>query len=337
MKKITSIIVTAALIAGLAGCNKTGNSDSSNDSTSTSIQTNATESTESTESTDFADSEPLSDDVKRLIEEYPCVLDFLGQDGTVLPLSDITHIEFPSAEAIKAGLMNTHVTYGLAYMSYGSPVFATSLDNDDWKSDGDGFSDVLDWLRCRRDEAEKSFSDHNFFMVKPGDKLENGLVVKSAETDYTALLPAALEEWNNDPFGTEYNPYFGSRIEFDGTLNLEGVLYKYEGDPQYFSLQNDVFFYPDTTKNEFVPMYQTEITAELLDSDVAVIHDGWYYLGNLDGYGDLPGVDYDVNEIFGDKNYVRVKITLKDICVGSVGDDTQSPQRAKIADIERMD
>ena len=112
-------------------------------------------------------------------------------------------------------------------------------------------------------------------------------------------------------------------------------MYKYAYDEDYNAAPNDVFFYPDTSKNEFVPMWQNmPPETALFDSDVAVIHDGMYYLGNLDGFGNFPCVDHDVDEIFGDKNYARVKITLKDICIGSVDRSTQSPQRAKIADIE---
>lgn len=328
MKKITTIIITAALIAALTGCNKTENPDSSNDSTSTSSQANATQSTESEESTDSADSEPLSDDVKKLLEKFPKVAEYTGYDGNVMPLDRIKNVKFSEE-------FNPTVTYDLGYMTYGSPVFATSLDNDDWKSDGDGFSDVLDWLSYRRDEAEKSFPDHNFFMVKPGDKLKNGLVVKTAEQYCNTLTPE--DEKMCKEMGTPLDILCGGKIEFDGTLTLEGVLYKYEGNPQYFSLQNDVFFYPDTTKNEFVPMYMEEHIVELLNSDVGVVHDCTYYLGNLNGTDELPSVDYDVDEIFGDKNYARVKITLKDICVGSMGRDSQSPQRAKIADVERLD
>lgn len=285
-------------------------------------------------SENLSDVEPeLSNDIKRLIDEYPCVLEFTKRDDTVLSPSEIIRVQFPSDERI-----NAQVTYGSAYMSFGLPIFATTLDNDDWKSNGDGFSDALDWLIYCRDETEKSFAGHNFFEVKPGDKFENGLVVKSAETTYIAMLPEAVDEWKNDPYATEYDPFYKTIIEFDGTLTLEGILYKYAYDEDYNAAPNDVFFYPDTTKNEFVPMWHNMPSeTALLDSDVAVIHDGMYYLGNLDGFGYFPGVDYDVDEILGDKNYARVKITLKNICIGSVDRSTQSPQRAEIADIERID
>ncbi len=331
--KSTTLTIALALTLSLTGCNKTENPESSNDSTSTSNQTNATESTKSTESTESTDSEPLSDDVKRLIEEYPCVLDFSWWDGTVLSPSDIIRVQFPSDEVIIP-----KVIYGLSYMTYGVPCFATTIGNDDWKSEGNGFSNALDWLVYRRDEVEKSFASRDFFMVKPGDKLENGLVVKSAETTYEAMSPEDLEEWENNPYTTEYDPFYKTIIELDGMLTLEGILYKYAYNEDYNAAPNDVFFYPDTTKNEFVPMcHNMPPDTALLDSDVGVIHDGSYYLGNLDGFGNLASVDYDVNEVLGDKNYARVKITLKDICIGSVDSSTQSPQRAKIADIERID
>lgn len=346
MKKYIALTVfcLSIAIAALTGCgiNETSGSVPENstpvstpESTVDNSESSSQNSTQigSGNSESLSEAEPeLSDDVKRLIEENPCVLEFKGDDGTVLSLSDITHIKPPPPEYIEANYPSTQVTYGLGYMSYALPVFATTLDNDDWKSDGDGFSDAIDWLIYRRDEAEKASVDRDLFVVKPGNVLENGLVVKSAEMVFEAFPSEFLRE---DP-KAEFHP-LKSKIEFDGTLTLEGILYKYEGNPQYFSLPNDVFFYPDTTKNEFVPMYQAETTAALLNSDVAVIYDDLYYLGNLDGFGDLNCVDYDVDEILGDKNYARVKITLKNICIGSINPTTQSPQRAEIADVERID
>lgn len=328
MKKITSILVAAALMMVLAGCNKTENPESSNDSTNTSSQTNATESTESTESTDSADSEPLSDDVKKLLEKYPNVAEYKGRDGEIMPLNKITNITYPDG-------FFPQVTYGLGYMTYGVPCFATTIGNDDWKSEGNGFSNTIDWLNYRIDEAEKSFTESKRFMVKPGDKLENGLVVKSAETVCEVLTPEEEKEWEGN--GRTIPIFNSTKIEFDGELTLEGVLYKYEGDPQYFSVQNDVFFYLDTTKNDFVPMNHTIATTELLDSEGGVIHCGSYYLGNLGDIDDLPSVDYDVDEILGDKNYARVKLTLKNIYLDSSMNNSQSCQNAQIADAELLD
>lgn len=331
---ILSLAVAVSAIS-LGACSKSETGDTSEDEISTVGNDNST-SENSTES----DPEPeLSDDVKRLIEEYPCVLEFTKDDGTVLSPSDITSVQFPTEENIKNNYLVSKVTYGFGYMTYGLPVFATTLDNDDWKSEGDGFSNAIDWVIYRRDEAEKLSDNYVRFEVRPGDKLENGLVVKSAETVYTAQLPEDLEEWGNDSNAPEYNPFSSCKIEFDGTLTLEGVLYKYAYDETYNAAPNDVFFYPDTTKNEFVPMWQNMMPqVALFDSDTTIIYEDLYYLGNLDSANDwLPSVDYDVDEVFGDKNYVRVRITLKDICVGSLDKSTQSAQRAKIADVELID
>lgn len=331
MKKFTLIIVTAALIAGLTGCNKTENPDSSNDSTSTSIQTNVTESTESEESTDSADSEPLSDDVKRLIEEYPCVLDFKGRDGTVLQPSDITRVEFPTPEAIEADILNTGVIYGFAYMEYGAPVFATTLGNDDWKSDGDGFTDIIEWLHYREDKAKETAANAKCFTVRPGDVLENGLVVKSAEMRYGAILPGKPEEWT-DPLAAGIDPFSSSKIEFEGTLTLEGILFRYEGNDQYFSVSDDLFFYPDTTKNEYVPL-ENRIGSDLLappNECVGVVYNCSYFLGNL------KETNYDVDDIFTDANYARVRITLDNIFIDISG-SAYSVENAELVEVERID
>lgn len=330
--------LTVVLTMSLSGCNsETPNSAPVSNPVSSPASDNSgnTEQVSEPGSEDSKTEPELSDDVKRLIEEYPCVLEYTKRDGTVLSPNDIINVQFPNDEIILP-----KVTYGSAEMSYGLPFFATTLDNDDWMSDGDGFSNAIDWLVYRRDEVEESFAGIDF-EVKPGDKLENGLVVKSAETVYEAMPPEALEEWKNDPYASDFDItdlILKTKIEFDGTLTLEGILFKYARDEDYFAAPNDVFFYPDTTKNKFVPMWHksTHPNAALLDPDFAVIYSDQYYLGNLDGYADLSGADYDVDEVLGDRNYARVKITLKNICIGSIDRTTQSPQRAQIADVERI-
>lgn len=328
--KILAAVLAATLLAGCAA-KSTESSEASQPlvSTATEISSVTQSGSES-----VPESRELPDDVKKLLEKCPNIPDYTDANGDLLSPYDITHIEYPTEEN---GHINSLITYGSAFITYALPIYASTLDGDDWKSDGDGFSDAMEWVVYRSEEADKALAKRKCFEVKPGDVLENGLTVKSAETVYEAFEPDSWADLNSNPYWT-FGP-LRTTIEFEGTLTLEGILFKYEGNPDYFSSPNDVFFYPDTTKNAFVPKYSDGDNAlsamAILSPNHAVVHDGEYYLGNLNTTLDLFSADYDVDEVLGDTNYARVKITLKDITLGILNGATA--QRAKIADVEVLD
>lgn len=329
--KILAAVLAATLLAGCAA-----KSDESSEASQLIVST-TTEISSVTQSESEPESRELPDDVKKLLEKCPNVLDYTDANGDLLSPYDITRIEHPTEEN---GNLTSMITYGSAFISYALPIYASTLDGDDWKSDGDGFSNAMEWVVYRSEEADKAIAERKYFEVKPGDMLENGLTVKSAETVYEAFEPDAWAELNSSPYWT-FHP-LTTIIEFEGTLTLEGILYKYEGNPDYFNSPNDVFFYPDTTKNAFVPKYiegdQTLSEAAILNyPNDAVVHDVAYYLGNLNTNLNLFSADYDVDEVLGDTNYARVKITMKDITLGTLNGTTESTQRAKIADVEVLD
>ncbi len=329
--KLLASVFAATLLAGCAA-KSTESSEASQPIVST-----ATEISSAAQSEPEPESRELPEDVAKLLEECPNILDYTDANGDPLSPYDITHIEYPTEEN---GNLTSLITYGSAFISYALPIYDSTLDNDNWQNDGDGFSNAVEWVVYRSEEADKALAERKCFEVKPGDVLENGLTVKSAETVYEAFEPDAWAELNGSEYWT-FGP-LTTTIEFEGTLTLEGILFKYEGNPQYFSSPNDVFFYPDTTKNAFVPKYiegdqALSATAILKYPDDAVVYDGEYYLGNLNTNLDLFSADYDVDEVLGDTNYARVKITLKDITLGTLNGTTQSTQRAKIADVEVLD
>lgn len=326
--KPITLTVALALMLSLAGCNKSEKPNSSNDSTSISSQTNATESTKSVESTESADSEPLSNEVKKFLEKYPSVAEYVGRDGKIIPTSKIVSVDFGSEEEVRSPT----VAYNLSYITYGIPCYADTLDGS-WKTEGD-YSTIYDWISDRRDKAEKNFANSEFIMVKPGDKLENGLVVKSAKLVYYALTPEEEKELKES--GAQFGGIASDLIEFDGTLTLEGMLFRYTADPDYFEIPNDVFFYPNTTKNKFVPMWNNDISDVSFDSDIGMVSVGSYFLGNPD----KDGVNMNlVDEALGEANYAYVKITLENFRIGGdlLDNGGSRPQRADIVNIERID
>lgn len=293
MKKSASIIIVSALLAALSGCNKTEEkSENNTDSRTESItQSSADESAQLTVSAP----PELSDDVKKFLSDHPQFVEYRGDDGEKLPPERIVDIEYPTEDS------DGKVTYDFGYLTYGAPCFATTIGNDDWKSDGSGFTDAIEWLHFYIDKVEGTELPKSF-AVNVGDKLENGLVVKSAKTTCDFY-----SSWSD-----EDKIYPSSTVEFDGTLSVEGVLFKHKGDPQYFSVPGDVFFYPNTTKNSQVPMYTVNDFSPIpgyFDTDAAVVEGGVYFVGNLD----RDDFDVDIDEILGDKNYKYVKATLKNI------------------------
>lgn len=334
MKSHLKLFAAALSVSLIGGCaaKSTESSEASQPLVST-----ATEISSAAQSEPEPESRELPEDVAKLLEECPNVLDYTDANGDLLSPYDITRIEYPTEEN---GNLTSMITYGSAFITYALPIYASTLDGDDWKSDGDGFSNAMEWVVYRSEEADKALAERKFFEVKPGDVLENGLTVKSAETVYQGFEPDVWAELNGNEYWT-FGP-ITTTIEFEGTMTLEGILFRYEGNPQYFSSPNDVFFYPDTTKNAFVPKYIQDKEAlsgmaVLGYPDDAVVHDGEYYLGNLNSTLDLFSADYDVDEVLGDTNYARVKITLKDITLGTLNGTTQSTQRAKITDVEVLD
>ncbi len=109
MKKcvlITMLSLSIAILAIVAGCSKTENSESSNNSTSNAVEPTTDISNNST--VESADNEPLSDDVKKLLEKYPNVAEYIGQDGNVMQINEITDITYTDG-------FSPTVTYGLGY------------------------------------------------------------------------------------------------------------------------------------------------------------------------------------------------------------------------------
>lgn len=321
MKKTALILIASILLTSLTGCTATEPSDSgTSDNSSTASSENyseiSTESTGSNEATGSENSIPLSDDVVKLLELCPAVADYIGYDGNKMPLDRITEVgEF--AEEWGYGKLK----YNLGYLTYGIPCFATTVGNADWKSEG-GFSDIKEWIDFYEEKGEK-INDPKYFMVEPGDRLENGLVVKSAET--------TMDYWPKGlPEGMVTIPKW--KIEFDGTLTLEGVLYRHKGNPTYSSINNDVFFYPDTTKYEFVPMYsiQDYVYVNWFDSENAIVNCGSYYLGNPDE----GTFEYDIDEYLRDKQLARARVTLKNISIGGYTNTSRSLQNAEADKIE---
>ena len=92
-RQITAVITAALILANLTAC--CTNTEPNNNSSEISDSGNGISSPNSTDNSEPQKAE-LSNDIKRLIDEYPCVLEFTKRDDTVLSPSEIIRVQFPS-------------------------------------------------------------------------------------------------------------------------------------------------------------------------------------------------------------------------------------------------
>lgn len=272
MKKIAAIIITAALLATLAGCDKSDNSSSSGSNTSTTQSTStAVESTvQSTQST-----EPVS-----------------------------------STNEVKI----------LSEICYMRPIYKSTLDDPNWKENtpGDSFYEKAhNWF------GENDFEPKQFFDVKEGDKLENGLTVKE-------IIVYTYDD------GT---PIPEPEIRFEGSLEMEGTMAIAQQDHDYFWTARDLEFFPDSNKNPYIPMWvggdddcaRSQLSTNGKDGD-CVRADCTFQLGNIDES------IIDEDEIFDGKIAVKVKLTVDNIIVGNKdGSSAIGYCYGNIVECERID
>lgn len=113
-------------------------------------------------------------------------------------------------------------------------------------------------------------------------------------------------------------------------------MFTVKNDKDYLVKTNDLLFTPDPTKTDGIP----DCTRQL-DPDYAINRlmdsDGDYIV--TDGNNWIVGTadDIDMDEIFGDEELVRVKITLSDVKFGGILSVDLPAFYAEIVDIERIE
>lgn len=190
------------------------------------------------------------------------------------------------------------------YLRWATPVFDNTLKTPDlinWDTyDMPKYDDVL------------TRNDPKWFLVKPGDVLENGLVVKSASCGF--------EEVVNYFDGREYVVQTDSEVIFENKLTLNGVLYCSPEDDMYIT-DGDLFFFADTTVNSNIPVINQRYEADgyslckYIFSDAAFVCDGMYFR-----VGNINSVSVDLNGIIERGGVSDVSITLDNIRLGEYDD-----------------
>lgn len=261
----TAILLTAALL--LSGCSK------QND-------TSLPDSDSGISSYDPTSSDTKSD-VSSYIESFP--LDsFTAPDGSTVNKS----------EAVYAAPLDDGSTYAIgfdfSYMRYAKPLFDNTFENPG----------LIDWDTLEFDtDIGFMIEDTDYFKVKAGDTLENGLTVESAQ--YWISRNGEL---------------FSSDIVLDGELTLKGVLHCIAEVPDYIDNQGDLLFFADTTENDFVPMPVSPVDLTLKWTDTT---DGFaaVFDGIIMRFGNIKDTSIDLTDTFRNGSYVEAEITMKNIRV----------------------
>ncbi len=157
-----------------------------------------------------------------------------------------------------------------------------------------------------------------YVKVKAGDVLKNGLKVKSAEMSLRYL---------EEPYG-----FVLSEIPLEGSVTWEGFLYcKFEDD--FYYTAGDLYFYPDPTLNDFIPVNACNIESLNASHDdktgFSFVQDSCRIkLGNIEE------LDKDISGYFKEQEYVKVKVTLTNIMLRYFSDGGGEKSYADIEDIE---
>lgn len=278
MKKFIALILTTSLL-GLTACNNSGRSfenspdisDEISESTSSTLEENSSisEKTDSENSSNSDNSFPGDTSQGGIA----------APDGGTLSKDD----------AVSAD--GHFLKFDHSYIRYAKPIFKNTLDD----------SELINWKTLEfRDDPYAIVENTNYFKVRAGDKLENGLTIKSAE----------YETFPNGIAGR-------SLIIFDGEIALEGILYCHPDDG-YNVTKGQLEFWADATKCDSIPLpcgspYETNQVDSFVDSvsEFAIICDGGpITVGNVDD------MSIDLSGIIAPGEWAKAKITIRDLHKG---------------------
>lgn len=298
------IILTVALTMSLCltACAQSENSHeslqnttSSTKDSSSNVSNESSLSSQSSTSSAGENSEPLPEN------NFP--ESFTGYLGETLHGAD-------ASEQFGRNVMFDNFTY----LRWATPVFDNTLKNPDlinWDTyDMPQYDDIL------------KQKDPKWFSVKPGDVLENGLVVKSASCSFREA---------NFYDGRKFVIQSKSEVVFENTLTLNGVLYCNPEEDMYIG-NGELFFFPDSTANSNIPVINRHEKAgeyslnEYIFSNAAFVCDGIYYR-----VGDIETIAVDLSGIVKRGEVSEVRVTLDNIKL--VEDDTGVVLSGAYADI----
>lgn len=277
--------------------NSSGSSSSS--SSSSNEESNSSSSEESSSSAEESSSQPEQDNFPE---------SFTGYLGETLYGKD-------AEEQVDKSLKFD----GFTYLRWAIPIFDNTLKNPD----------LINWdtYEMPKYNEIKEQKNPGWFLVKPGDTLENGLKVKSA---------CCIFRKCNFIDGTKVIMQTASEVTFENKLELTGILVC-SGEPDGYIEKGDLFFFPDTTVNSKIPVICNNdypdkfILKTCVIENKAFISDGMYFrLGNIDS------ASVNLDGIISKGGACEVKIVLDNIRLVTGFTKGLNGSFAKIVSIEKI-
>lgn len=214
------------------------------------------------------------------------------------------------------------------FMRYAKPVFWSNIEglgeyrekSEDWKAEGEAFEKAIDVKK------------EDYFKVKSGDTLENGMRVDKAGFTVTE------EGW-----------YWDAYVELSGEVTYEGVIVCYEqstpGNDKW-----DIVLLPDPTKDIPVPIIYIGDLEDVKNGEYTRRHGNYSFedqyinldsteitLGNREKLSKISNIDFDDIFIKNPRpeimySYGRAKVKIRDISIGDYNASNYKIESFEITD-----
>lgn len=202
--------------------------------------------------------------------------------------------------------------FDFTYIRYQQPVLYSSLDDPD----------MLNWDFIEGYEHLVVIENPDYFRVKSGDKLENGLTFKSARSIY---------ECSNGEMAL-------GEFELSGKINLEGILYC-ETYNEYSGEAGVLHFLADAAKSDPIPLVIIDNQSHFPDrTDFFKGYDN-KFMAIVDGpsikLGLIDESPIDLSGIISPGECIRAKISVSNL-IHRYSDFNESFRRATLVSLEKL-
>ena len=298
MKKVLAFLAALTLVVSVTACgDQLGQENQSSDTSSDTQSANSPDQTgsENSDSPDNSDN-PNNDSEPELIQTgwhrsdepgFKEMIDIFTMDdieaaGEILKKADADYLYGDSEYVVCAG-------YDFSYLRKAKSHFRNTIDEPG----------MINWETLEvSDEPETSpVPASDYFKIKAGDVLENGLTVKKAQTAFGYAGDGLISDM---------------KVELEGEITLEGIL-KCMPEDQYIIGKGELIFYPDSLKHSDILAPFKEYSSDpwtYVDSEYkfAMVYSGEpLYLGLVDN---APA---GVSDFFANDTYIKAKVTVSDI------------------------
>ncbi len=300
-KTTTALLLSAVILLG--GCAERGTAPAPGADTNTSSDVsdgNSSESSIDSGIDSYADTNISSDIPDSISVEPENLTSYDNSESLTNPKIDpdidnfpIENITMPDGSAVNKCEANRaetdYLDFDFSFIRYAQPIYYSTFDD----------SDLINWeTRDFKNNVDTMHIENKkYFKVKTGDKLENGLTVKTAKYRVYKTGTVSISD-----------------IEFDGELTLPGILYC-SPKPGYNVYKGDLWLLVDPREFGFLPVAASdgEDRPEIWvanDAKLAIVSDKTFLR-----VGNINEIPTDLSKIISLGKYAKVKATIKNLSV----------------------